>query len=964
MNTRLFQFVGTVALATCFLVHNVVLASNNVDGSVLGEVSSDGLGIEGATVTVRHLDTNQSRTTSTSDTGSYRFTHLLPGEYEITARAIGFKSISRNTTVYVGTGTSILFSLKAGQMEEIVVTGARELSLNASSVEKSTLLTATEVELLPVNRNIESVALLTPGTMFGDRAFGNLVSFSGSSVAENVYYINGMNVTDFRRGLGGSSIPFEFFDQFQFKSGGFSAEYGRSTGGVLSGTTRRGQSNWRIRTGYITTPEFLRSYSPDIPHPTREGGFVSFSSSDKSYSTQYYISAGGPVVSNRLYFHGIYQGRDQRLDDYSDSNRLYRSKSDDPFWGTKLDWIFNDLHRLELTAFSDERTSTRSTYNWDILTREVGTHRGDNSSNRGGANYIGNYIGTMRNNLTISALAGRNRYDRTNHSALDSVCPGAYDSRSGQTIPIGCWTNLTTGFSLDTRKLYRLDFEYDLGYHHRLRFGIDHETNTSEDTRQYSGPNGGEYFRYFAVDPGSTLNNGGLVPDDVTELVRHRFYRRGGSFKTTARAWYIEDSWTITNTVSVRLGLRNEGFNNRNANNETFIRMGNQWAPRLGIAWDLLGNGASRLFVNVGRYHLPIANNTNVRLAGRELFTEDWYTLGSAIAEDGSVTLGTKIGPTNVFGDGTVMSADEVIDTTVEPMFQDEFIMGMEAEFKGSYRASLSYTFRNLGRAIEDITIDEAIGLPGEFHYILTNPGTDVVTRYDVDGDGVSELLELSADELGYPTPIRKYHGLTLALKKKDSDGSYLDATYTWSHSYGNYEGLVRSDNGQSDAGITTLFDFAGLMEGAYGNLPNDRRHSVKLFGVLRFLDIWQTSLSASYVHGRPRNAFGVHPTDPYAAAYGSASFYRQGTLTPRGSLGRTEGIFNVDFGLQFEKDLFSHTMRIKVDVFNVFDTDGIVEVREVADQQTGAASPTFGLPAAFQRPRTVRFSVKYDLNI
>ncbi|MYD45156.1 MAG: TonB-dependent receptor [Gammaproteobacteria bacterium] len=949
-------FIGVCGLSTAF-------ANNNVNGSIHGVVTSSDTPVENVEITIRNLDTNVVKTAETSKTGTFSFSHIVPGEYEITTIATGYKSLSSTTTVYTGKGSSIHLNLEYGDMEDLVVTASLKRSFDFKSVENSTVLTATEVEQLPVSRNIESVALLVPGTMSGDVAFGNLVSFSGSSVAENVYYINGMNVTDFRRGLGGSAIPFEFFDQFQFKSGGFSAEYGRSTGGVLSGTTRRGKSSWSARMGYTTNPEVLRSYNPDIPHPIQAGEFVSLASVDKSYATQYFMSAGGPVVANRIYIHAIYQGRDYQTDDFTESDRFNRSTSEDPFWGGKLDWIINDFHRLELTVFSDERTSVTSSYNWDRLGGEIGTHRGDNFSNRGGKNYIGNYIGTIGRNFILSLLSGRNQYDRTNYSALDDLCPAAYDSRDGQPRPIGCWTNLSTGSSLDTRELYRVDIEFNLGFRHRVQFGLDHETNTSDDARRYSGPDGGEYFRYYSVTPGSTLDNGGIVPDGVTTVVRHRLYSRGGSFKTTASAWYIEDLWDVFNNVSARLGIRNESFNNRNAFSETFIKMTNQWALRVGIVWDVKANGKSRLFLNAGRYHLPIANNTNVRLAGSELFTQDWYTLGSAISHDGSVALGNKIGPTSVFGDGSVQPADEVLDTTVQPMYQDEFIVGYEAEFWPSFRGGLSYIYRNLGRAIEDITIDEAIGLPGEFHYILTNPGTDVRTRYDVDGDGISELIELTAAELGYPTPVRKYHSLTIAVKKSWSGGSYLDATYTWSHSYGNYEGLVRSDNGQSDAGITTLFDFAGLMEGAYGDLPNDRRHSLKVFGVYKFLPRWQCSVSASYLHGRPKNAFGIHPTDPNAARYGSASFYRQGTLTPRGSLGRTEGIFNIDFGLQLDHTIWSHALQIKLDIFNVFDTNGILEVREVADQQTGAASPTFGLPAAFQRPRTVRMSFKYDIH-
>ena len=951
-----------LTLASIVWGADVVYANTNINGFIVGVVSSNETPIEEVEITVRNLDTNTTKTTQTSETGKYEFSHLVPGEYEITASAPGYKRVSQSTIVYTGSRSSIHFHLEPGDMEELVVTGGKKLSFEVTSVEKSTVLTALEIEQLPISRNIESVALLIPGTMSGDVAFGNLVSFSGSSVAENVYYINGMNVTDFRRGLGGSAIPFEFYDQFQFKSGGFSAEYGRSTGGVLSGTTKRGKSTWAVRVGYTAAPEVLRSYNPDIPHPIQDGEFVSLTSIDKSYSTQYFLSTGGPLIANHLYFHGIYQGRDHRTDDYSENDRFNRSKSTDPFWGGKLDWIISDYHRIEFTTFSDQRTSVSSSYNWDRLNQTIGTNRGDNFSNRGGKNFIGNYIGSIGNNLIVSVLVGQNRYDRTNYSALDDVCPGAYDSRDGQTKPIGCWTNLSTGTSLDIRELYRIDVDFDLGFKHRFRVGLDHETNTSEDTRRYSGPNGGEYFRYYSVVPGSTLSNGGIVPEGVLTLVRYRQYRRGGSFKTTASAWYVEDLWDFSTRVNVRLGIRNESFNNRNANGETFIKMDDQWALRFGVVWDVQGNGRSRLFVNAGRYHLPIANNTNVRLAGAELFTQDWYTLGSSIAEDGSVNLGTKIGPTSVFGDGSILPADEVIDTTVKPMYQDEFIIGYEAEFWTNVRGGISYIHRSLGRAIEDITIDEAIGLPGEFHYILTNPGTDVKTRYDVDGDGVSELIELSSKQLGYPTPVRKYHSLTFAVKKTWNQGSYIDGTYTWSHSYGNYEGLVRSDNGQSDAGITTLFDFAGLMEGAYGDLPNDRRHSLKVFGVYKFLEHWQYSISSSYLHGRPKNAFGIHPTDPHAARYGSASFYRQGRFTPRGSLGRTEPIFNIDMGLQFKKTVWSNVLQIKLDVFNVFNTHGVLEVREVADQQSGVASPTFGLPAAFQRPRTVRLSLTFDI--
>ena len=954
------RYLCFLALMAALLGCAETWAQSNVEGYILGVVRAGDAPLDGAVVTIRHLDSDVTRTTGTSAAGAYRFSRLVPGRYEVTASAGGYQSASWEVAVVAGEGAPTDFVLTPGYSDVITVKGVYEPAIDVTSTEMTTVFLPVEINQLPVPRDINAIGLLMPGTTLGDSTFGRLASFGGASVAENVYYVNGMNVTNFRNGLGGSAPPFEFYDQFQFKTGGFGAEFGRSTGGVLNATTRRGSDRWRIRAGYIVTPEFLRSHSPNVPDPVKAGEYVSVFKYDEEDTSEYFFSAGGPVVPERLFVYGIYQGRTLDSDNFTGVSRLHRDDSDEPFWGGKVDWIINDYHRIELTAFSDKRTYDRATFNWNEATRVVGEEIGKTYFHRGGENYIGRYTGSFRDVLTVSLLAGRNRYNRTGESDSDD-CPAAYDSRGGGLTPIGCWTNFSHYTAFDKREAYRADFEYAFNDRHQLRFGFDHETNTLVDTAQYSG---GEYFRYFTVAPGVILNNGGVVPEGVNTLVRRRVYKNNGRFETINQAFYIEDEWSITDKVTARIGLRNERFNNKNANGDSFIKVTNQWAPRLGLAWDVRGDRSSRLFLNFGRYHLPVASNTNVRLAGGELFTEDWHTLGGAIAADGSVALGTRVGATSVYADGSVLPAEEIIDTSIKPMYQDEIILGYETEFRDRYRGSLTYTYRDLGRAIEDITIDEAAGAFGAFHYILTNPGTDVTTNFDVDGDGVAETLELSAEALAYPDPVRKYHAVTLALEKSWDNGSYLHATYTWSHSYGNYEGWVRSDNGQDDAGLTTLFDFVGLTEGGYGDLPNDRRHAVKVYGVYEFYPGWQASLSASWLDGRPRNAFGIHPTDPYAALYGAESFFMQGVAAPRDSLGRTNDVINVDLGLRFQKNIGSHTMTFRVDAFNVFNSGTIIEVNEFADLETGAASPRFGLPSRFQSPRAIRFSVTYDFQL
>ena len=92
---------------------------------------------------------------------------------------------------------------------------------------------------------------------------------------------------------------------------------------------------------------------------------------------------------------------------------------------------------------------------------------------------------------------------------------------------------------------------------------------------------------------------------------------------------------------------------------------------------------------------------------------------------------------------------------------------------------------------------------------MLTNPGQDVTLTTDPDGDGPLELKEytITADQLGYPEAKRQYAAVDLTLNRAWDDQWLLNFTYTWSHSWGNNEGFVRSDNDQNDSGLTTNFD-------------------------------------------------------------------------------------------------------------------------------------------------------------
>ncbi len=942
-------------------------------GHIYGQVTSSSGAVAGATVTAWHPDTSGVRSTMSGADGRYRFSALAVGRYAVSAALGGLQSDIVPAEVNVGEGTSVELLLENPRaVEEIVVFGESVSPLDFTRAETARVVTSGDIQRLPIPRDQNAVVLMAPGAVQGDSAFGTAgdgahygagsayASLGGASVAENVYYINGMNVTNFRNGLGASTIPFEFYDQFQIKTGGYGAEFGRSTGGVVNAVTRRGSNDWRFAVGGYFQPDSMRGDVPNVEHPSPTVAYDSADGFDQRDDYSTFVSAAGPVVRDRLFVYGIYEFRDVSVNDYSASGRLYRETDNDGFWGLKLDWLLDDDHRIEYTGFSDKRTVDRSSFVWDASTNAAGRRFGETAIARGGDNHIFAYRGYFGARLAATALWGMSKYDLTSESPADATCPAAYDFRSGRFIQIGCWTNFTKAAADDEREVTRVDAEWVANEQHLIRIGLDHERNTSFDDLAYSGD---RYYRYYTVAPGAVLPSGGVVPDGVTEVTRYREYFSKGHFDVLSTAFYVEDEWTIASlNATLRIGVRNERFDNRNAQGRTIVKITDQYAPRIGFSWDVGGNRNSKVFANYGRYHLPLASIINVFFGSPEFYTEEWFVLDQPIAADGGTVLGEAIGETVVFDDGALADVRTLVDRDIEPMAQDEFILGYE-RIVSDYILGITFTWRDLAQGIEDITTDEALGAYGAFNYVIANPGRGLRTYYDPDGDGSLDELTLSAAELGFPAMKRRYKAVTLDLQRRWDGVFYARASYTWSHSHGNYEGRVRSETGEDLAGATTQFDFRGLLDGADGDLPNDRRHQLKMWGAWEFAGGWQVSAAVHFSSGRPRNAFGYHPDDPYARLYGRLAFFRQGQPAPRGSLGTTSNVYRLDLGLKYTADAFAGgTLTARLDVFNALDLDAEIEVDDLADRWgDGQASPTFGLATRFQQPRTVRIGLRYE---
>lgn len=954
------------ALALTFAVSTTTAYAQQTSGAVYGKTSA------GSTVTAESLDTGALRNATAGSDGSFRIGALPPGNYKVTFA----DGTSKEVSVAVGSNTLVGSGSDVLELEKFVVGGLSVNPIDFASTETVTVFNERTLDLLPVARNPTAVALLAPGTTLGDTAFGdpfngNLVAIGGASVAENSYFINGFNVSNFRNGLDPANIPFDFYDQFEIKLGGYSAEFGRSTGGVINATSKSGTNEYKAGVNFYFQPDAGRKNSPSSYFTNAAGDLVPLVFNDADYWQEWdaNVWASGPIWKNKIFFYGLYNARNrEREDAIINGTRMLHRSIEDPFYAVKVDITPFNGHRLEYTGFQDESRQIDTEYDFDYTTGVVSGTPALNYYDRGGRTHIGKYTGVFFDKLQVSAMFGKSKQDRTD-SGSEDVKPFIYDGRSGSLVYIQGNPNLLIATASDEREAARLDFEYpfELWGNHRLRAGFDREDNLSNDQSLYSG---GLYYRYYAV-PGTGEINGVTVPSPNDGVVRTRIYQNGGSFQVKSDAWYIEDNWSLMNDrLNLRIGLRNESFENLNGEGDTFIQIDDQKAPRLAASYDLRGDKKTKISFNYGRYHLPIASNTNVRLAGGELFTEEYHVLTSVNA-DGTPVIGAKLGDTNVFSDGTVKDRRAIVDLDVKPMYQDEFMVGFQHALNKDISLGARFTHRIIsGTAIDDIIVDHALtawandngfggfDATGYHAYVLANPGRDVHMFWDFNENGSLESNEeaiLTAEMLGYPKASRTYYALEL-FAEKVWDGKWnASVSYTWSQSYGNYEGQVLSDNGQDDAGITILFDSPMATENTHGFLPNDRRHQLKAFGSYAInpeLTLGATVLLSS---GRPVNRIGWRD-DPVRGSTSNDYF-----SVPRGTLGNTDWVFNTNLTLVYRPNWAEKRVSFTLDAFNIFNNKAVTEVVETYQNASGGTDYTYGTPSAWQRPRYFRLSANFE---
>ena len=931
--------------------------------------------------------------------------------------------------VQVGVGTPVNFVERASSaggtknVGTVRVRGSRAISpIDVSSTETATVLSSAQLARIPVARDTTSVALLAPGTVRGDAAFGNLASFGGASVAENQYFVNGFNITNTFRNLNFSKVPFEAIAETQVKTGGYGAEFGRSLGGVVNQVTKRGTNEFKGGASVYWNPKTATEGN----FVKTNGAIAENNSQDGASSWQTNLWAGGALIKDKLFAYGLIGYGESEFDrwgnDAANKNRHNTSKM--PFWLAKLDWNINSRNLLELTAFSDETKSTTE-YNLNTVGKVdklalVGT----NHITNGGQNAILKYTGFLTDNFTLSALYGHGEFKRNQRLVTakgDTVqyggdllkpatgCPIIVDARNAARRAVtGTYVsqcNITGGSidrtdSGDKRNQFRVDADWRIG-RHALRFGVDMDEYTSIAGTSYEG---GNVWRYYQAN----IGNG------VQDIVRKQIVNQGTTVKLKQQAFYIQDNWNVTDNFLAYVGLRWDTFDNLNGDGESFVKIKNQLGPRLGFSWDVNGDSTFKVFGNAGRYALPLTPSVAVRGASASLYTRQEYTFTGV-----DPTTGAPLGIVPIIGKGSQYefryvngefgkpkNPATIAATNLKPMYQDEFILGFQKKVTDGLNIGATAIYRNLKQAIDDncdyepildalvaggVDASKVVLPNGGFPYCrMFNPGANATFLTDPYGTG--KLISASVPGAIFMIPKgMKETNTTLARAKRTyqslevfADGAgdrySWHASYVWSRSAGNTEGGVKSDIGQADTSVTQDFDYADLNVDTYGFLPNDRRHTVKLFGSYDISEQLSVGANALFQTGRPYNCLGVKDltrangthsgsTHPY----GTSFFRCDDVAIPRGTAGRLPFTSTLDLNMVY-RPAFIKGLTAKLDVFNVFNSQKTTAVTEGYESAanyntsgqflTGAANinlDTYLLPRALQAPRAYRLMLQYN---
>jgi outer membrane receptor protein involved in Fe transport len=916
-----------------------------------------------------------------------------------------------------------------GATETVEVTASAGAAIDVNSTTTGTNVSTEQFSNFPTQRTVQSLYTIAPTvSRSGLRDASGRdrdPSVAGSSGPENNYILDGVTVSDPAFGGSGANLPFEFVQEIEIKTGAYGADIGKATGGVFNVITKSGTNDIRgdVFT-YFTTEAMVRGVK-DSAIPFIGSAANGFSEIDAGFDVGgpivkdklYFFGAFNPQRRKNFFIaqttHNDVQNKI--------TTPFYAGKIT---WQPSQNHTFNfstfgDFTKQEGFLFGGSGFGQ----NADSFRGETQTG-GSNYAFRLNSTFNPSWIGEFSGGLhfqranTLPAESVANQELVTDNFAVFT---------GGAVLPVtntnvqsgGIFLSFVNGTGANASSIQRnfirqgfgLESEQDRDRYemaarlqniwskHTFKYGFEFnqnryriDTHSTGPVRDFGAPvsgvfNGFRETNAFSICQGDPTNHNIICPN-ATFQTRATALIAGGAFgtqyttstvgavslatvvnpilisstysvrdfrlttngqftHTNTESFYFQDDWKVTKNLQFNLGLRWDyqqtyGSDTKYFDLNDFV---SNTQPRLGFVWDFTGEGRGKIFANFARFvETPLPLDLNVRAGGDQQQIDFNIRVNRLNAPAGSTTV-TDFG--NLGGDRTP------IDPGIKPQTVNEWTAGIEYNVV----KDLTFGFRGVYRA-QDNVIEDGSFDDGD-HYFIFNPGRR--------GSGeTTEDIACTTPGIGCFGHARRYYrALEFTATKRFTNNWQLISSYVFSSLIGNYEGLFRNDNGQSDPNITSLFDLVSLLANTYGRLPNDRPHQFKVDGTYRWPFKLMTSLSFRAQSGIPFDQLIPHPV------YGN----NEGFAVPRGTAvnpitgdTRTPTTFNLDFGayypIQFGE---KRQLRLQLDWFNVTNAQRAIRQDTTFRLNSGASgippvdNPFFGRGTIFQFPSALRLGVKFQ---
>ena len=890
-------------------------ATAGTTGSLKGSVTDEqGSPLPGATVTVASAtQLGGTRSVRAGAGGTFDLPALDPGSFSVKVELDGFLTHElTGVQVRLDRTTEIRVELQPGQFAETVVVTAEAAVIDPEQVSISRSFTEDYLQKSTVGNRARSYQRVLSQSA-GVAGAPNPNVF-GSTASENAWYIDGFNTTDPVTSTFAGNYSFDVIQEISFSTAGFEAELGNATGGVINVITKSGGNSFA---GTFDVRYFDESFFENGEFFDRERHVQKLINPS--------VTLGGPIVQDRLWFFGAYNPVESRLTPAgAPTTRTFKGD----YWLAKLSWQLRPGWRLVSKASGDP-TDIENAASSPFRPPETQTLQ-----EQGGELYQLDLAAMLAPNLLADLRFGIHRLELNNFPmSRDLETPGHLNIST----QLHSVNHTNAQFSDRDRDFLSSGVSWLVdgpGGSHELKTGIEYS-----DT----------FFRSRNFTVGDYLFTRRIVNEhDIVRNFTHDPNRDVSQFEGSIVSSYLQDSWNPRSDLTIKLGIRfdrSEYDDNLGAQTAGLDKL----QPRLGVAWDMTGDGKTIGRASWGRFMHPSAL-TAASFAQRGVnerpITIAWscgyirqFTFGlpatdstpctvlagilaGAFGFDGSIVQEPQgLDPegwivSNVIGGAGIPNR---VDPDLEATFQDSFILGIERQVYRRTSMELSYIRKHTKDIFED-TCNGAFPDPSPGHacdfFFMAN----------------------------LPVLRRDYEGVLLRAESRAADWLQVASSLTWSESTGNVE---YTQNAGAD------FDFfPDHYANTFGFLSDHREWRFKLNGYVDLPMDFGVGFDAFWASDSLFSNMQAAESAPYGNQFNE----------PRGS---RKGNENYQLDLQVTKAFETPRARLQLiaTVLNVFDSErptGRCQQAAGCTDVEGNAR-LLGDPLNWQRPRSYEIGFRLE---